>query len=50
LPFSLAENDQVVGVPHQLTQTPTTVLPEPIKLMEHHVRKKRRRHSSHNLA
>ena len=31
LPFGLAEDDQVVGIPHQLTQTATAVLPEPIE-------------------
>ena len=50
LPFGLAENDQVVGIPDQLTQTSTAVLPEPIKLVEHHVREERGDHPSQNLA
>ena len=41
LPLGLAEDDQIVSVPHQLTQTTTAVLPEPIQLVEHHVREER---------
>ncbi len=34
-----AQQDGIVGIPDQLTQLTTAVLPNPIQLVEHHIRK-----------
>src|SRR5437867_4932909 len=33
-----AQDDGIIGVPNQLTQLATAVLPEPIQLVEHYIR------------
>src|SRR6266851_2082313 len=44
--FRPAQQYGIVGIPYQLTQLATAVLPEPIQLVKHHVRQHARNHSA----